>query len=246
MYLTLKKALPDAKASPMDIESLPVLYSFRRCPYAMRARLALGSAQQSCQWREVLLRDKPQALLDASPKGTVPVLVLPDGTVIDESLDIMLWALRQYDPHRWLTPEHGTLDQMLSLIAENDGRFKEHLDRYKYPVRFDLDSGLDDRDKGAVWLHRLSERLADSPYLFGSRPTLADMAIAPFVRQYAHTDRDWFWAQDWPALCRWLDAFLKNPLFTGIMQKVARWTPNQTPVMFPPAGLASGHAGHDA
>lgn len=230
----------------MGIESLPILFSFRRCPYAMRGRLALASAQIKCQLREVILRDKPQALLEASPKGTVPVLVLPDGTVIDESLDIMLWALKQRDPESWLTPEQGSRDQMLALIAENDGPFKNHLDRYKYPVRYDLDSGLGDRDAAASWLQALDQRLATSAYLFGNRPALADMAIAPFVRQYAHTDRNWFRAQDWPALCRWLDAFLDSPLFQRIMQKHVRWTPDQTPVVFPSENDESGHSGNDA
>src|SRR5690554_1118662 len=118
----------------MSIDHLPVLFSFRRCPYAMRARLAITSSQQQCELREVLLRDKPQALLDASAKGTVPVVVSPDGSVIDESLDIMRWALEKQDPDSWLRPEQGSLDQMLTLIAENDGLFKGHLDRYKYPV----------------------------------------------------------------------------------------------------------------
>lgn len=229
----------------MNIENLPVLFSFRRCPYAMRARLALASSQLKCHLREVVLRDKPQALLDASPKGTVPVLVLPDDTVIDESLDIMLWALTESDPDLWLKPEQGSLGQMLALIAENDGPFKGYLDRYKYPVRYGLDSGLDDRDAAALWLQTLDQRLASSPYLFGNRPALADMAIAPFVRQYAHADRDWFFAQDWPALCRWLHVFLESLVFQHIMQKHARWTPDQTPVVFPPDNDESGHPGND-
>ena len=211
----------------------------------MRARLALASAQLRCQLREVVLRDKPQALLEASPKGTVPVLVLPDGTVIDESLDIMLWALKQRDPDLWLVPEQGSQDQMLALIAENDGPFKGHLDRYKYPVRYDLATGLDDRDAAALWLQTLDQRLAFSPYLFGNRPALADMAIAPFVRQYAHTDREWFRTRDWPALCRWLDTFLDSLLFQRIMQKHVRWTPDQTPVVFPPENDGSTHPGNN-
>src|SRR5690625_164480 len=122
----------------MTTPSLPILYSFRRCPYAMRARLALAAAEQPCVLREVVLRNKPQALLDASPKGTVPVVVLPDATVIEESLDIMLWALNQHDPDGWLHPEQGNLEHMLELITHNDGPFKAHLDRYKYPNRFEL------------------------------------------------------------------------------------------------------------
>lgn len=220
----------------MSADNLPVLFSFRRCPYAMRARLAIASAQEQCELREVVLRDKPKALLDASPKGTVPVVVLPDGTVIDESLDIMRWALAQQDPQGWLTPAQGSLDQMLALIAENDSTFKAHLDRYKYPMRFDLESGVADRDAGAQWLRTLDDRLTSTPYLFGQQPALADMAIAPFVRQYAHTDRDWFRSQNWPALCGWLDAFLESPVFKGIMHKYTPWTPDQQAiVLFPSA-----------
>lgn len=201
----------------------------------MRARLAITSSQQQCQLREVVLRDKPPALLDASAKGTVPVLLLPDGSVIDESLDIMLWALTQHDPDNWLKPEQGSLDQMLALIAENDGTFKGHLDRYKYPVRYNLESGTADRNAGALWLRKLDARLGSSSSLFGSRPSLADMAIAPFVRQYAHTDRDWFRSQDWPALVGWLDSFLESTVFVRIMQKYAPWAPDQQVVLFPPA-----------
>lgn len=199
----------------------------------MRARLALASAQQPCELREVLLRDKPQALLDASPKATVPVLVLPDGTVIDESLDIMLWALGRRDPDRLLEPPSGSPAAMRALISENDTVFKGHLDRYKYPQRFDLDSGIADRDAGAMWLRDLDQRLQSAAYLFGDRPVLADMAIAPFVRQYAHTDREWFRVQDWPALRRWLDGFLASALFERVMEKYTRWAPDQAPVMFP-------------
>lgn len=202
----------------------------------MRARLAIAASQQTCQLREVVLRDKPQALLDASPKGTVPVLQLPDGAVLDESLDIMLWALARRDPESWLKPQQGSLDQMLALIAENDGLFKGHLDRYKYPVRFSLDSGLEDRDAGALWLRTLNARLVSSPWLYGDRPALADMAIAPFVRQYAHTDRDWFRSQDWTSLCNWLDRFLDGATFGRIMRKYAPWSPDQqVAVLFPPA-----------
>lgn len=201
----------------------------------MRARLAVASSGQPCELREVVLRDKPQALFDASPKGTVPVLVLPDGQVIDESLDIMRWALAQHDPEGWLAPEHESLDHMLDLIHENDTFFKARLDRYKYPVRYNLPSGRGDRDVGALWLRKLNARLESSPWLYGSRPALADMAIAPFVRQYAHTDREWFRAEDWTPLCAWLDAFLDSDLFVRVMHKYAAWQPDQQDVVLFPA-----------
>lgn len=202
----------------------------------MRARLAILSSRQQCELREVVLRDKPQALLDASPKATVPVLLLTDGGVVEESLDIMQWALSHNDPDAWLSPSQGSMDQMLELIHENDTFFKARLDRYKYPVRYGLHSGQADRDVGALWLRKLNGRLASSAYLFGQRPSLADMAIAPFVRQYAHTDRDWFWAQDWDALRTWLDAFLDSDPFARVMHKYAAWKPDQQEVvLFPPA-----------
>ncbi len=213
-------------------QSLPVLYSFRRCPYAMRARLALFVSGQPCQLREVVLRNKPQALLDASPKATVPVLVLPDGVVIDESLDIMLWALQRHDPEQWLAPEAGTVEDMLALIRENDGPFKANLDRYKYPNRYDLESGDLHRDQALEWLCGLDERLAQTEWLFGATPALADRAIAPFVRQFANTDRDWFDKQDWPNLKKWLERFLSGSLFASIMNKYPAWEPGQDVTVF--------------
>lgn len=176
--------------------ALPVLYSFRRCPYAMRARLALAVSGQMCELREVVLRNKPQGLLLASPKGTVPVLVLPSGQVLEQSLDIMQWALAQHDPQGWLTPSRGSLQDMLALIAECDGPFKQALDRCKYPSRYpDADQGAE-RARAVTWLGALDARLSpDQPCLFGTHAALADMAIAPFVRQFAGIDADWWAAQ---------------------------------------------------
>lgn len=193
----------------------------------MRARLSLAGAGIKYELREVVLRNKPQELIQASPKATVPVLVLDSQSVIDESFDIMLWALRQHDPQHWLQPEQGNLDTMLALVSENDGQFKHNLDRYKYPDRFDLESGIDNRNNGAQWLLGLNQRLTQNAFLFGSQPSLADMAIAPFVRQYAHTDRDWFYAQDWQHLAGWLQSFMANPLFERVMAKHKPWEPGQ-------------------
>lgn len=218
----------------MQTDALPILYTFRRCPYAIRARLAVAVSAQRCSLREVVLRDKPQAMLEASPKGTVPVLVLANGHVIDESLDIMLWALGRNDPEQWLNPRGGTQDDMQALIAGNDGLFKSHLDRYKYPNRFQLESGEADRDDAAQWLVQLDGRLRQAPWLCGQSRSLADMALAPFVRQYAHTDRDWFDSQPWPGLRRWLDQFLGDPLFLAVMKKYPPWVPGQADVVFAP------------
>lgn len=212
---------------------LPVLYSFRRCPYAMRARLAIASSGQACELREIVLRDKPAEMLQASPKGTVPVLIDVDGRVIEQSLDIMMWALDKHDPWQWLAPEHGTRDAMHALIARCDGEFKQHLDRYKYPDRYAGVDGGEHRAAGMAFLLALNERLAVTPYLFGSRPNLADMAIVPFVRQYANTDKDWFDQQAWPALRAWLASIVDGPLFEHVLCKFPRWESGTDGVRFP-------------
>lgn len=222
-----------------NVHSLPILYSFRRCPYAMRARLAIAVSGQQTELREVILRNKPLALLNASPKATVPVLV-DDGVVIDQSLDIMLWALQRHDPQAWLsacgaaTNGGEALNQMLALINHCDHVFKHHLDRYKYPNRYDLPDGVADRDAAAAWLvENLSHRLQEGGQLFGAQSSLADMAILPFVRQYANTDKTWFYAQPWPELVRWLDQFLNSTLFASVMEKHTPWQEHEQGVLFP-------------
>jgi glutathione S-transferase len=213
--------------------SYPILYSFRRCPYAMRARLAIAVSEQVCELREVVLRDKPRALLQASPKATVPVLVDEQGQVIDQSLEIMLWALQRHDPQRWLMPTLHGLPAMLALIAQCDEGFKHNLDRYKYPDRYENVDAREHRDQAGLWLMQLEARLADLPFLFGPQAALADMAIAPFVRQFAHTDRDWFDHQPWPALQRWLQAWQQSALFERVMFKFPPWAPESPAVLFP-------------
>lgn len=210
----------------MSESALPVLYSFRRCPYAMRARLALHTSGVAYEHREVVLKNKPTHMLALSPKGTVPVLWLRGAAgdqVLEQSLDIMLWALRQHDPMGWLPSTEAAMADAVALIAHNDGPFKRHLDRYKYPNRSGLDSGAADRDAAALWLHTLDARLRAQPFLAGGHFGLTDAAIAPFVRQYAHTDPAWFAAQPWGALAPWLAAFEGSALFKAIMQKHAPW-----------------------
>lgn len=211
----------------------PVLYSFRRCPYAMRARLALAVSGQMVELREVDLKDKPVEMLLISPKGSVPVLLTPDGKVLEESLDIMLWALGQHDPAGWLTPESGGLEEMLALIAECDGDFKHHLDRYKYPQRYQDEDALTHRNAGAAFLRQLDARLNLHTYLFGSQAALADMAILPFVRQYAKTDEEWFLQQPWPALQVWLESITRSPSFALVMSRQAKWVPGDARICFP-------------
>lgn len=211
----------------------PVLYSFRRCPYAIRARIAIAYAGVEVTLREVLLRDKPSEMLSVSAKGTVPVLVLPDGEVIDESIDVMHWALDQGDPDQWLTP--SPVQDAASWIAANDGPFKHWLDRYKYADRHPEQSASWYRDQAGAHLARLDEALNHNPWLHGEKMGLVDVAVFPFVRQFAMVDYDWFARSPYPALGQWLERWLQMPLFLGVMHKYPRWTAEQVPVIFPSA-----------
>ncbi|MFN3818364.1 glutathione S-transferase [Blastomonas sp.] len=204
---------------------LPILYSFRRCPYAMRARMAVLVSGQAVELREIVLRAKPQAMLDASPKATVPVLVLRDGTVIDESLDIMRWALSLDDPEAWLAGDDA------ALIAANDGPFKHHLDRYKYPSRYDEDP-LAHRDAGLAHLMMLEDRLQAQAHVCGDRRGLADIALFPFVRQFAATDADWFADQGLPRVQAWLAQMTGSDLFARCMLRVPPWQPGDDQTVF--------------
>jgi glutathione S-transferase len=211
----------------------PILYSFRRCPYAMRARLALMVSNRVCELREVVLRDKPQEMLEVSAKGTVPILIDVDGRVLDQSIDIMLWALRQHDPEKWLMPQQGSVTEMLELIALFDEGFKYHLDRYKYPDRYPGVYAQAHRHEGSLYLGRLNAQLSTTKYLFGNIVALADMAIAPFVRQFAHTDRAWFNEQPWPRLQAWLAEFTESQIYSSVMQKYPPWQSGNPGVVFP-------------
>ena len=212
---------------------MPVLYSFRRCPYAMRARMALAVSQQTCELREVVLAQKPVALLQASPKGTVPVLVRDDGTVLEQSLEIMLWALQRHDPHAWLPTDTDAWASTHALIAHNDGSFKRQLDRYKYPARHGLENGQTERDAAAPWLQTLNTTLSRQAYLGGGQWGLADAAIAPFIRQFAHTDPAWFAAQAWPKLQAWLGNFETSDTYLRCMDKYTAWQPGHAATYFP-------------
>lgn len=203
----------------------PILYSFRRCPYAMRARLAWMISGMTCEIREVKLSAKPEAMLEISPKGTVPVLLLADGKVVEQSLDIMRWALGQSDPEGWLQREDG------DLIARNDGEFKQHLDHYKYPERHGSDP-LEARTKAGEFLMLLNARLAAHGQLVSKGRGLADMAIMPFVRQFSAVDRAWFDAQPWPDLRAWLDGHLESALFASIMLRLKPWSEGDAPIAF--------------
>lgn len=212
----------------------PILYSFRRCPYAMRARLAIAASGLTCTHREILLRDKPQSMLDASPKGTVPVLVLADGRVIDESLDVAKWALNEADPHDWLAPfkAGGEAD---ALIARNDGPFKHHLDRYKYASRYEDVDPSEHRAEGVKILEDLNDRLADTGFLGGEAFTFLDAGIAPFVRQFRIPDKAWFDGLALPHLQKWLHDFMESERFAIVMKKYPVWDGGEDSHTFPAA-----------
>jgi glutathione S-transferase len=201
----------------------PILYTFRRCPYAIRARLAIAVSGVMVEQREVALRNKPRAMLALSPKGTVPVLQLVDGSVIDESLDIMRWALAQSDPENWLGENALMLNAALNLIQENDGPFKHCLDRYKYADRYPEHAAEYYRDQACAFLRRLDAALGVHNYLLGDCPTIADMAIFPFIRQFAAVDKHWFYASRYARLIKWLDELLASAMFDGVMQKRDCW-----------------------
>ena len=205
--------------------SKPVLYSFRRCPYAMRARLAIAAAGTPVALREVVLRDKPAAFLEASPSGTVPCLVTDDG-VLDESLDIMLWALRINDPEGWLDMPSDGFD----WISRCDGPFKSALDRTKYPPRYPGSDPEVSRAEAQVFLAALEAQMGD--WIFG-RPSVADYAILPFVRQFAFVDKPRFDAQPWPRVHAWLARFLSSARFERTMQKYPQWQEGDAQVAFP-------------
>jgi glutathione S-transferase len=207
----------------------PLLYSYRRCPYAMRARMALLAASIEFDAHEIVLRDKPAEMLARSPKGTVPVLVRPGGEVLEQSLDIMRWAFSVHDPAGWWARAQSA--DNLALLSACDGPFKHHLDRTKYPERFDgTDPALHRAQAVDVLLRPLEARLQETAQLGGDGPCATDLAIVPFVRQFAAVDPGWFEQQPLPALKAWLAGWLSHPLFTAAMAKL----PSGQVVRFPP------------
>ena len=215
--------------------ALPILYSFRRCPYAMRARMAVQISGHAVELREIRLREKPQELVAASPKGTVPVLIDAKGRVIDESLDIMLWALQQNDPEGWLSNSTATAIEIIDWIARCDGEFKPRLDRYKYPQRFAESEPLTERQHGMLFLQSLEQQLQRCAWLFGNRATIADFAILPFVRQFGMVDPAWFVTCGLPRVRDWLARWIASALFERIMIRVEPWSADQPGVIFPAA-----------
>lgn len=199
----------------------PLLYTFRRCPFAIRARLAIKVSGVAVDMREVSLRAKPKEMLECSPKGTVPVLKLTDGSVLEQSLDIMHWALAINDLECWLDDDLSVSAAAMSLIKQNDESFKPALDRYKYAVRFPEHSETYYREQAEPFLAELNTRLSQDGYLLSGRYTLADMAIFPFIRQFCNVNPDWFYASRYHHLIAWLDRLIGSELFQDIMRKEA-------------------------
>ncbi|MDX8398418.1 MAG: glutathione S-transferase [Mariprofundaceae bacterium] len=205
----------------------PILYSFRRCPYAIRARLAIAYSAVPVALREVELKNKPAALLQASPKATVPVLLCNSGNIIDESRDIMLWALKQNDPKHWL----NTIDH--PLIDENDNHFKTYLDHYKYADRFPDHPQAYYRQQCELFLNKLEKLLANSAFIQGNTLSYADTAIFPFIRQFSLIEPYWFKQASYPYLQTWLEVQLTSTLFANVMQKYSPWQAGNKAVIFP-------------
>ena len=192
-----------------------ILYSYRRCPYAMRARMALKLAGIEVEIREVSLRDKPTHLLQVSPKATVPVLILQDGKVMDESLDIMYWAFKK---HALGANIHAGTSV---LILENDTSFKQALDCYKYPEKHPSKTQAQHRADGEIFLQKLENLLEINTYLLQATPSFADIAIFPFIRQFSAVDNAWFETSPYPKLRAWLNGWIESELFKSVMQKQA-------------------------
>ena len=208
------------------MDNRPILYSFRRCPYAIRARLAIYSAGIQVELREILLREKAPKFLETSGSKTVPCLQTKD-TILDESLEIMIWALNINDPENWFEESETSLD----LIKTCDGPFKKALDRTKYPNRYPEEDAQENRMHASKFLNLLESEL--QPFLFGEKLNLADIAILPFVRQFAHIDFDWFLSQPWPKVGIWLENFKTSEMFSSVMKKYPKWEENDPVALFP-------------
>jgi glutathione S-transferase len=213
---------------------VPILYTFRRCPYAMRARMGLAYAGIEFQIREVVLKDKPREMLDDSPKATVPVLLRGGLPVLEESLDILEWSLSENDPDGWMDHPAERLLTMQNLVEENDHVFKRHLDHYKYSDRFPEHPRQVYRSSGESFLQKLEVLLLDTTFLFGDRISYADVAIFPFIRQFSNVEPVWFASAPYPHLRKWLANFLNSDLFQSVMKKYPAWKVNDPVLYFNP------------
>jgi glutathione S-transferase len=212
-----------------------ILYSFRRCPYAIRARLAILTSGINVEIREVTLNDKPPALLRISSKATVPVLITADEKIIDESINIMNWALKQSDPEKWLPSDTKEERLTSELTNNNDQTFKHFLDRYKYSDRYPENSELYYRHQAELILINLEQNLTHNTYLVSNRLTMVDIALLPFVRQFAFVNKAWFDVAPYPKIQAWLEQFLTSELFNSSMVKLAPWQQGDEVIYFPEA-----------
>ncbi|CCK75936.1 Glutathione S-transferase [Oleispira antarctica RB-8] len=212
---------------------LPILYSLQHCPYAMRARLGLLLADQQVLLRAIVMKSKPEEMLAVSPKGTVPVLILPDETVIDESLDIMIWALQQNDPEDLLHKDSpDDLPTTIDLIRRNDKEFKPQLEIYKKAKRFRLENVIEERQKCEVFIAELEQKLATNQFFIGQKPGLIDYALLPFVRQFSRVHRSWFLQAPYPYLRTWLESHMQSRLYGKAMAKFPLWLDGHEECLF--------------
>ena len=213
--------------------SHPILYSLRQCPYAMRARIGLLLAKQTVLLRDIVMKNIPSEMLAVSPKGTVPVLVFEDSSVIDESIDIMIWALKQNDPNNLLyIHQPDDYQEMLALIKRNDSEFVEGLNKYKAAARYHDSTEIDYRQLCEPFIYYLEQCLTKNEFLMGANPSLADYAILPFIRQFSRVDRKWYLQAPYPKLQHWLERHYQNPLFSKAMTKYPQWLDNKENILF--------------
>lgn len=203
----------------------PILYSFRRCPYCMRAHMALKYARLKIILREVVLSDLPVDVLAVSPQATVPSLVISENECMDESWDIVKWAIQQSDPENWLGENNGYLNDAEMLVETNDYSFKDDLDHYKYADRFPEQPMEYYRQRGEEFVEELNEMLKQNNFLLAEHITVADIAIFPFIRQFSMVDKDWFDKAPYPELQRWLDFMLDTEWFSEAFKKHEIWKP---------------------
>lgn len=215
------------------ISQLPILYSLRNCPYALRARIGIFKARQQVILRDVLLSDKPKEMVLASPKGTVPILVFEQAPVIEQSLDIMLWALNQSDPDDLLHANNSkALPEMLTLISTFDEQFKTRLEEYKCAKRYHGDTIIESREACEPFLQDLERRLTQHRYIFSDKESLTDLAILPFIRQFARVERQWYLQAPYPKLRQWLNNYLQSSMFSKVMTKHPIWLETKEVVVF--------------
>ncbi len=223
----------NANKNSAEMATLPILYSLRNCPYAMRARMAIFKSSQVVLLRDLVLSNKPEEMMQVSPKGTVPVLVLSNDSVVEESLDVMLWALRESDPRDLLhSIDVSILPEMLKLINEFDNEFKTCLEQYKCAKRYQEDNIEECRAACQQYLQKLEQCLSKHVFLMSDKESLADIALLPFIRQFARVERQWYLQSPYPKVRLWLNNYLQSAMFSKVMAKHPLWLDTQQEVLF--------------